>query len=247
MPLPKSPCTPSRRWMAGLSDFSMSSTLALVTPSSSASSSAKCGPLDDVGPLHVVAADDRSERLLGEGLGQDHVVVGVLELQAATRRGPTCRWCRRRSGRCHRRRVASGQLLEDHRLVGDVVVLEVVGEVELGVGAGLHADRGAVEIVDRLHAERLLHHDALAVIVVDDGEDEAELGVARHRPGGVAREHVDLARLQRGEALLGVERGVLHLGGVAEDRRGDRLAVVDVEAGPVAVGVGDCRSPAGRY
>ena len=50
-------------------------------------------------------------------------------------------------------------------------------------------------------------------------------------------QHVDLARLQRGEAVLGGQRDELDLGRIAEDRRGDGAAIVDVEAGPVALGV----------
>ena len=137
-------------------------------------------------------------------------------------------------------------LLDHHRLEGHLVGAEVVGEVELGGGAGLHADRGAVQLLGALHAELLRHHEALAVVVVDAGEVEAERGVARQRPGRVARQDVDLARLQRGEALLRGERHVLDLLGVAEDRRGDGAADVDVEAGPLALAVGDARSPPGR-
>jgi hypothetical protein len=58
------------------------------------------------------------------------------------------------------------------------------------------------------------------------------------RPGAVARQHVDLACLQRGEALLRVERHVLDLVGVLEHGRGDGAAEVDVEAGPLALAVG---------
>ena len=81
----------------------------------------------------------------------------------------------------------------------------------------------------------LAYHEALAVIVVDAGEVEAERGVAADRPGRVARQHVDLARLQRGEAVLGGERRELDLGRVAEDRRRDGAAIVDVEARPFAL------------
>ncbi len=84
-------------------------------------------------------------------------------------------------------------------------------------------------------AQRLLGHEALAVIVVDGREIEAERAVARACPGRVAREHVDLARLQRREALLGVERRVLDLGRVTQEGRSHRPAQVDVEARPVVV------------
>ena len=125
----------------------------------------------------------------------------------------------------------------DH-LILHVVALEVVGEVLLGRGAGLHADRGAVQFQRRIHLQRLLHHEALAVIIGDAGEVGAERGVARQRPGGVARQHVDFAGLQRREAVLGRQRHELDLGRIVEDGRRDRAADIDVEPGPVALVVG---------
>ena len=98
--------------------------------------------------------------------------------------------------------VGLGVCLDRHRLVADAVRLEEVGEVQLGGGAGLDADRGAVELGGRGDAELLRHHEALAVVVVHPGEGELQVGVAGEGPGGVAREHVDLARGQRGEARL---------------------------------------------
>jgi hypothetical protein len=81
-------------------------------------------------------------------------------------------------------------------------------------------------------------HEALAVVVGDAGEVQAQRGVAGQRPGGVARQDVDLARLQCGEALLRVQRHEADLVAVAEHGRGYRAADVDVEAGPVALAVG---------
>src|SRR3954464_252826 len=43
------------------------------------------GPAHDMRPLAVVLAHDRADRLLRDDLGQDHVRVAVLELQAARR------------------------------------------------------------------------------------------------------------------------------------------------------------------
>ena len=103
---------------------------------------------------------------------------------------------------------------------------------------GCHADRGAVQLLGALHAELLVHQEALAVIVGDGGEIEAERGVARQRDGRVVGQDVDLARLQRGEALLGGERHVFHLLGIAEDGGRNRPADVDVEADPLALAVG---------
>ena len=43
-----------------------------------------------------------------------------------------------------------------------------------------------------LDLERLADHEALAVVVADRRKDQPELGLAPHRPGGIARQHVDL-------------------------------------------------------
>ena len=56
-------------------------------------------------------------------------------------------------------------------------------------------------------------------------------------PGRVAGQHVDFARLQRGETVLRRQRHELDLVGVVEDRGRDRAAEIDVEAGPLALRV----------
>ena len=195
-------------------------------------------PLDDVEPLVVAVAHHRPERLLRDDLGQDHVVGRVLGARPAHR---------------HEARHVGGvdvaaagevgvghllELLDHHRLERHVVGAEVVGQVELGGGAGLHADGGAVELLGAFHVQLLRHHEALAVVVVHAGEIEAEAGVARQRPGGVARQDVDLARLQRGEALLRGERREAHLRRVAEHGGRDGAADVDVEPLPLALRIG---------
>ena len=58
---------------------------------------------------------------------------------------------------------------------------EVVGEVELGGGAGLDADRRAVQLGGRGHAEVGADHEGLTVVVVDALEVEAEVGIARRK------------------------------------------------------------------
>jgi hypothetical protein len=100
------------------------------------------------------------------------------------------------------------------------------------------ADRGAAELGQRLHVELLGHHEALAVIEIDAGILQAEPGIALERDGGVAHQHVDLARLQSKKALLGGERHVLGLGRIAQHGGGDGVAEVDVEARPFALAVG---------
>ena len=119
-----------------------------------------------------------------------------------------------------------------------LLVRKIVGEVELGGRAGLHADGGAVELLGRLHAERLLHHEALAVVVVDAGEGQAQRAVAASVQV-VLRTRTsispDCSAVKRSLAVVGDE---LDLGGIAEHGGGDRPAVVDVEARPVALVVG---------
>ena len=82
-------------------------------------------------------------------------------------------------------------------------------------------------------------HHALAVVVVHAHADQAQRGVARQRDGGVAGQHVDLAGLQRGEALLRVQRRDLDLAGVAEHGGGDGAAQVHVQALPFTLAVRD--------
>ena len=184
-------------------------------------------------------AHDRAQRLLGDDLRQDDVVVRVGRVGGAGRVET------RGVGRvdvaaaAEERRTDFLDLLDHDRLEAHLVGAEIVGEVELGRGAGAHADRGAVQLLGALHAELLVHHEALAVVVVDAGEVEAERGVARQRPGRGAGEQVDLARLQGGEALLRRGRHVLDLVGVAEDGGGDGAAGVDVEPRPLALAVGE--------
>ncbi len=79
---------------------------------------------------------------------------------------------------------------------------------------------------------------ALAVVVEDASEIEAERGIAGQRVGGVAHHHVDFARLHGGEALLRGQRHVPDLVGVAEQRRRHGTADIDRQAAPLALAVG---------
>ena len=124
--------------------------------------------------------------------------------------------------------------------------VEVVGQRLFGGRAGLDADRGAVKLLGGLDAEFLRNDEALAVIVGHGHEYGTLAGVARHRPSGVAGEHVDFAGLQGGEALRRAERNVLDLVGVAENGGGHGAADVDVEAAPLALAVGAGKARSGR-
>ncbi len=134
------------------------------------------------------------------------------------------------------------ETLEDDGLVRKPGGREVVGEVLLVGGAGLHADAGAGELTHRRQAQRLAHHEGLAVVVHDAGEVEPERRVAAHGPGRVARKDVDLSRLQRREPLLGVEGHEADLARVLEHGGGDGAAEVGVDAGPLALVVGSAEA-----
>ena len=82
------------------------------------------------------------------------------------------------------------------------------------------------------------HDEAAAVVPVDGGELEAELHVALERHGRDAGEHVDLAGLQRGEALRRRQRREADAPGVTQHRGGDGPAHVHVQAAPLAERVG---------
>src|SRR5689334_8788278 len=194
-------------------------------------------PADDLEPLVVAAPHRRTERLLRDHLGQDDVVVGLRRLRASAGEVAHVGRVDLATAGKERARDRLGSV-EDDRLVLHVVRAEVVGDVLLARRPGLHADGRAVHLLGARDAQLLRDHEALAVVVVDAGEDDPERRVARQRPGAVAREDVDLARLQRSEALLRVERNELDLVGVVQDRGGDRLAEIDVEAGPLALAVG---------
>src|SRR5437867_2080398 len=63
------------------------------------------------------------------------------------------------------------------------------------------------------------------------------VGVALQRPGGGARQHVDFAGLQRGEALLAGQGHELRLVLVSQHRGGNGPAGVDIEAAPITLRV----------
>ena len=194
-------------------------------------------PAHHVEPLLVALAHHGAERFLGQVLGQDFPVIRLG--QAGTHVGGGV-------GLVVGVGVAAARfqqaevlvvVLDQHRLEGDAAGAEVVGQVQFGGGAGLHADRGAVQFLDRLDVHRLLHDQALGVVEVHAYADQAQGGVARQGLGGVARQHVDLARLQGRELGLRRQHVALDLGGVAEHRGGDGAAHVHVQAGPFALAV----------
>ena len=103
-----------------------------------------------------------------------------------------------------------------------------------------HAHPGAVgdEVLDAGDAGALGHEHLLAGVVVRGREGDAQPPVAvdRHRVG----DEVDVVVLQRRQALGEVHHAVLDRWGstIAEDRAGDLLEDVDVEAFELAAAAG---------
>src|SRR5207302_5222745 len=93
---------------------------------------------------------------------------------------------------------------------------------------------------------------ALTVVVVHADEVEPEARITADGPGAVARQQIDFAGLERGEALLRRERGVAHLGRIAEHGGRHGSTHIDVDAAPNALGVrrreaGDARADAALH
>ena len=114
-----------------------------VTPSSSAVDHGVQGPLHDQHPVVVALPHHRRQRLLGNDVRQDDVVTGLRQVEPQ----------RIKLGHVGRQRVALAgiigfenliQLAELHLLVLDIVGVEIVGEVEFGRGAALHAHLAVV-------------------------------------------------------------------------------------------------------
>ena len=82
-------------------------------------------------------------------------------------------------------------------------------------------------------------HHPLAVVEGRLQERARLAAVTAGRPRGVADEDVDLAGLQRGEAVVGGEVDELDLGGVAEHGGSDDTAEVGIEADVLTRGVDD--------
>ena len=87
---------------------------------------------------------------------------------------------------------------------------------------------------DRVAAAR---HEPLAIVEQHAGKAGAELGIAAERPACAARQHVDVAGLQRLEAIVGAQRPELHRVLAAEHRRGQRGAELRVEPGARAAAI----------
>ena len=106
------------------------------------------------------------------------------------------------------------------------------------------ADRGAVQTLEVLHASVGFHDKSLAVVEIDRALPQPERHPAQVGLRGIAIEHVDLARLQSGEAVLRRERDVAHLAGVTEHAGRQGAAIIDVQ--PLVIALGVRRGEAGK-
>ena len=128
-------------------------------------------------------------------------------------------------------------VLDNDGLEGLLSLAEEVGDVQFAGGAALDADGRAVEIGRFGDAERLFHHDALAVIEDDRPEMKAQLEGAGYRLGDARQQNVEFAGLQGGQALLRRGGSEFNLVGRAEHGDRERPAQIDEEALPVAAAV----------
>ncbi len=131
------------------------------------------------------------------------------------------------------------QLAEFQLLILDIVGAEKIRDVELRRGSFLDAYLAAIQRQRGVDVARRRNHESCAVIIGDRRKIQIVSGFARHAPCRVARENIDLAVLQLLEALVGIERYEFRLFRIVKDRRRDGATEIDVEAGPVALVVGD--------
>src|SRR5579863_174916 len=107
-----------------------------------------------------------------------------------------------------------------------MIGFEKVGEIRLRRGAWLDADLAAVELESRLNVAALGNEKRLTVVIGDASKHDAIIAFATHRPGRIARQHVDLFVLQGIEPLRVRKRRELHLRGIVEDYRRQRPAEI---------------------
>ena len=99
------------------------------------------------------------------------------------------------------------------------------------------ADARARELERARNVLRLAHHEALTVVDQNAREADAERGIGGGRHGDLAREHVDVARLQRRQPFLERQRAEAHCILAAEHSRRQCAAEVDADAGPLPLRV----------
>ena len=138
--------------------------------------------------------------------------------------------------------LAFGVGFDRNRLVADIVGAEVVGQVQLGCGAGLDTNGRTVQILGRRNTQFTRDKETLAVIVVHADKFELEVNIAREGPCGVAGQHVDFAGCQRGKACLTSRRHEFNSSRIAKHGSCNSATNTNVKAFPFAIRVGGCKA-----
>ncbi|MCK5366389.1 MAG: hypothetical protein KAR22_25610 [Gammaproteobacteria bacterium] len=128
---------------------------------------------------------------------------------------------------------------EGHWLEGHIVCSEIIDQVELRGRVPGDTDLRPVEIEHAVETGGGARHKSLAVVVVHANEVDRQLGVPGECPCGVSNQDIDLACTQGGEAISSRQRDKSDCVGIAEGGCSHRPAKIHVNAGPLALCVGD--------
>jgi hypothetical protein len=128
-----------------------------------------------------------------------------------------------------------GRIGQDPELCRYLVLPEEIRRQRFAARASLHAGCAIADFKRQRDVRVPVDHETLAVMKIDPGKEEAELGLALERPGRVPGEHIEPFLAERLEALAGRDRDELNLVRRAECRRSERATEVDIEAAPLAV------------
>ena len=192
---------------------------------------------DDIGPDIIAIAHEGAEGFFADRLLQHCILRRVGgDRQRAGQGGGVLR--HRIAAAGEEGGVHRVDPLEDHGGEGHASGAEDIGEVEFMRGALGHADGGAAQILHPADIGVTAHGKALAVIEIHRELAQADAVAAQKSLGGVAEQHIDLARLQGGEAVLRGERHEAQLGCIAEHGGGDGAAVIGIQAAIFAAAIG---------
>src|SRR6056297_2101519 len=191
-------------------------------------------PVDHVDEAVVAFTGGDAFGFEGEHGVEDGEVFGIRRVE------PRCR--KERSEACQRvatpgieGRAQFLGVVEVQGLVGDAARAHVVGHDALNRGTGVDAEHAALEVGGRGRPDVGPRENVRRPDEVGPRVLQAELGVAAHRPAGDLDDDVDIARLKRRETLRPAYGDDLKRVRAAENRGGERLAHLDVEARPFAL------------
>ena len=125
-----------------------------------------------------------------------------------------------------------GPLLESLQVVRNFQAVEEVGHAQRVGGLIGYADARAGQLESACDVLGLAHQKALSVIDQYAGEADAERGVKAGGDSDVARQHIDVACLQRRETVAWRQRTELHRVPAAEHGSRQSPAEIDADAGP---------------